>query len=88
MFSPLRRVGIGILLDVPTRIGPEDEEDDEEDFLEDEEMDSMSLGGECQVINFWLQELHNEDEGEEYQFLGFLLLYHGLCPSFSFLQNL
>ena len=54
VYVPLRRVGIGILLDVPTRIGLEDEEDNEEDFLEDEEVDSMTLGGEQLVVNFRL----------------------------------
>ena len=47
-----------MLLDVLMRIGPDDDEDNKDDFLEDEEeVDKNTLGGECQVVNFWPQEL-------------------------------
>ena len=47
MVGSLRRVGIGMLLDIPTRIGPDDDEDND-----DEEVDNMTFGGEHHVVNF------------------------------------
>ena len=76
-----------VLLDIPMKIGPEKEEEEEEDFLEDEEVDNMTFGGDCCVVNFQLQEVCEEDEGEEYQFLGFLSQHLGVCLGFSLLQN-
>ena len=64
MVISLRRVGIGVMLDVPMRIGPDEEDDNKENFLEDDEVDKITLGGEHQVVNFQLQELQEEDEGE------------------------
>ena len=57
MVVSLGRVGIEVVLDVPMRIGLDDEDNDEEDFLEDDELDMITLGGECQVVNFQLQKL-------------------------------
>ena len=92
---PLESRGIAFrvnktLLDVPMKIGPDDDDDDDDDdndFLEDEEVDNMTLGGDCHLVNFQLEEHCEEDEGEECQFLGFLLQYW-VCPGHSLLQNL